>query len=134
MASLFPQFQRLEVVYKTTNETPFPAAVLIPKSLKPSEKPSPLLVHFHGGGLYMGTYLEPAFISKWFASPMRSGGYYATVLTSTLSGLWSLCNLKGQYLCLQHIASSQRPTAPTSLMTSLISGNGCDPSRGITLG
>ena len=66
MATLFPRFERVDTIYKTLNGTPFPTAVLVPKTLKSVQKTCPLLVHFHGGGLFMGTNLEPRFLSLWF--------------------------------------------------------------------
>jgi acetyl esterase/lipase len=68
MASLLPRFERVDTVYKTLNGTPFPTAILVPKTLNPKsvQTACPLLVHFHGGGLYMGTNPEPYFLSKWF--------------------------------------------------------------------
>jgi hypothetical protein len=65
MASLLPHFERLELVYKTLDNTPFECSVLIPKSILSKEVSCPLLVHFHGGALVMGTRLEPFFLSKW---------------------------------------------------------------------
>jgi acetyl esterase/lipase len=66
MASLLPRFERVDTVYKTLDGTPFTAAVLVSRTLKSGQKTCPLLVHFHGGGLYMGTILEPFFLSRWF--------------------------------------------------------------------
>ncbi|KFZ23672.1 hypothetical protein V502_01855 [Pseudogymnoascus sp. VKM F-4520 (FW-2644)] len=62
MATLFPRFERVDTVYKALNGTPFSTAVLVPKTLKSVQKTCPLLVHFHGGGLFMGTNLEPRFL------------------------------------------------------------------------
>jgi hypothetical protein len=65
MASLFPRFERLELVYKTLNNVPFESSILIPKDILSTEANCPLLVHFHGGGLAMGAALDPAFTSQW---------------------------------------------------------------------
>jgi len=65
MASLLPRFERAELVYKTIDNTQFECSVLVPKSIASTVKPLPLLVHFHGGSLVMGTRLEPFFLSKW---------------------------------------------------------------------
>lgn len=78
MASLFPRFERVDTVYKTLNETPFSTAILVPKTLKSVQKTCPLLVHFHGGGLFMGTSLEPRFLSLWFCPQ------FSTLLLSLL--------------------------------------------------
>ncbi|KAK9249786.1 Alpha/Beta hydrolase protein [Lipomyces tetrasporus] len=65
MASLFPRFDRITLVYKRLRGTDFLAAALIPKSLSTEEKMScPVLVHFHGGALINGT-LEPAYLAQW---------------------------------------------------------------------
>ncbi len=41
--------------------------VLVSKKLaaSPWSKPSPLLVHFHGGSLVLGCIFEPFFTSIW---------------------------------------------------------------------
>ncbi|KAK9369863.1 Alpha/Beta hydrolase protein [Lipomyces kononenkoae] len=66
MASLFPRFDRITLVYKTLGGTDFLAAALVPKSLSTEEKKScPVLVHFHGGGLVNGSILEPAYLCQW---------------------------------------------------------------------
>ncbi|KAK9234104.1 Alpha/Beta hydrolase protein [Lipomyces kononenkoae] len=66
MASLFPRFDRITLVYKRLNGTDFLAAALVPKSLSTEKKKScPVLVHFHGGGLVNGAILEPAYLSQW---------------------------------------------------------------------
>ncbi len=59
-------FDRIDLGYRTLNGVPFPVAVLVPKSLKSAKKTCPLLVHFHGGGLWTGTYLEPFYLSRWY--------------------------------------------------------------------
>jgi acetyl esterase/lipase len=67
---LLPRFERVDTVYKTVNGTPISTAILIPKTLvhESALKACPLLVHFHGGGLYMGTNPEPYFLSNWYSS------------------------------------------------------------------
>ncbi|KAK3352529.1 Alpha/Beta hydrolase protein [Lasiosphaeria hispida] len=64
---LVPEFERIDLVYKTLDKTPFGVAVFVPKSiLKPDhEKSYPVLVHFHGGALVMGTNPELPWLSKW---------------------------------------------------------------------
>jgi cephalosporin-C deacetylase-like acetyl esterase len=66
-----PRFERVDLVYKSFNGTDFKAAVLVPKTVISSEHKttSPLLVHFHGGGLIMGTPLDPEILSVWRATP-----------------------------------------------------------------
>jgi hypothetical protein len=70
MAAMFPRFVRIDTVYKTLHGTPFTTAILVPNALtltfKPMQTTCPLLVHFHGGGLYMGTNLDPRFTAQWF--------------------------------------------------------------------
>lgn len=67
MSNRLTPFERADVVYKTLNNTPFEAAVLVPKrSLASKNNPSPLLVHFHGGGLIMGTNLDPVMLPQWY--------------------------------------------------------------------
>ncbi|OAA64727.1 Alpha/beta hydrolase fold-3 [Niveomyces insectorum RCEF 264] len=58
-------FDRVDVPYKGPNGTPFTAAILVPRALKAATKTCPLIAHFHGGGLYMGTNPEPSFLSRW---------------------------------------------------------------------
>lgn len=67
-AELAEHYHRLDVTYKTINATAIKAAVLVPKKLAASNKKAdaPVVVHFHGGGLIIGTNLEPAFIADWY--------------------------------------------------------------------
>lgn len=67
---ILPRFDRISLIYKTLNGTDFDAVVLVPKSLASSGKTmnSPLLVHFHGGGLMMGTPLDTEILSVWYIS------------------------------------------------------------------
>ncbi|KAK0643867.1 Alpha/Beta hydrolase protein [Cercophora newfieldiana] len=60
-------FNRTDLVYKTLDGVPFvEAAVLIPKSLAPDPSKSyPVLVHFHGGALIVGTNPDPSFFARW---------------------------------------------------------------------
>ncbi|KAK0627435.1 Alpha/Beta hydrolase protein [Immersiella caudata] len=59
-------FNRINLVYKTLDGIPFEAAVLIPKSLTPDPAKSyPVLVHFHGGALIVGTNPDPSFFARW---------------------------------------------------------------------
>jgi acetyl esterase/lipase len=64
---VLPHFERETLCYKTLDGTDFDVAVLVPKSLASSGENtnSPLLVHFHGGGLLMGTILDSAILSVW---------------------------------------------------------------------
>ncbi|KAK4652262.1 hypothetical protein QC762_609590 [Podospora pseudocomata] len=66
-AELAEHYHRLDVTYKTINATAIKAAVLVPKKLAASNKKTdaPVVVHFHGGGLIIGTNLEPVFIADW---------------------------------------------------------------------
>ncbi|KAH8878593.1 alpha/beta-hydrolase [Thozetella sp. PMI_491] len=67
MASALDRFERVHFVYKTLNGVDFEAAVLVPKPLAASgeKTKSPLLAHFHGGFLVLGTILEPVFLPLW---------------------------------------------------------------------
>lgn len=59
-------FDRTDVVYKTLNGISFKVAVLVPKlSIASRTHARPLLVHFHGGGLIMGTILDPVMLPRW---------------------------------------------------------------------
>ncbi len=60
-------FHRTSLVYKNVNGTPLDVGVLVSKKLasSTSSKPSPLLVHFHGGSLVIGCIFEPTFTSIW---------------------------------------------------------------------
>ncbi|KAK1836835.1 Alpha/Beta hydrolase protein [Podospora conica] len=67
-ADLLARFNRQDIVYKTVNDIPLSAAILTPKSLPPSttdQKKYPVIVHFHGGALIVGTNPDPAFTSQW---------------------------------------------------------------------
>lgn len=70
------RFERVQFTYKTLNGVDFEVAVIAPKTVVASaaKQDSPLLVHFHGGGLVMGTVLEPFFISLWsvLSNPLPS--------------------------------------------------------------
>ncbi|KAK0714721.1 Alpha/Beta hydrolase protein, partial [Lasiosphaeris hirsuta] len=64
---LVPEFERIDLVYKTLDKTPFGVAVFVPKSIlsTPDHGKYPVLVHFHGGALVMGTNPELPWLSKW---------------------------------------------------------------------
>ena len=59
------RFDQITLVYKTMKGVPFEVAVLVPKSIQSEKTSCPLLVHFHGGALIIGTTLEPAFLAPW---------------------------------------------------------------------
>ncbi|CAM1503241.1 Fc.00g080170.m01.CDS01 [Cosmosporella sp. VM-42] len=65
MEALGSHFERVDLTYKTLNGISFTASIFVPNSLQQAQKTSPLLVHFHGGGLVMGTNPEPHFLSRW---------------------------------------------------------------------
>lgn len=67
MADYLADFERIDLIYKTLNEVDFEVAVLLPKSLASSrlDITCPLAAHFHGGGLVIGTVLDPFFTAKW---------------------------------------------------------------------
>jgi len=63
---LSAHFNRINLVYKTLDGISFEAAVLIPKSLTPDpDKSYPIIVHFHGGALIVGTNPDPSFFARW---------------------------------------------------------------------
>ncbi|KAK0659158.1 Alpha/Beta hydrolase protein [Cercophora samala] len=87
-ARLAEHYHRLDITYKTVNTTAIKTAVLVPKKLAASNKKTdaPVVVHLHGGGLVIGTNLEPAFIADWYIKPNlnqiltvgeSAGGYLA---------------------------------------------------------
>ena len=67
VADLQAKFDRIDVTYKTVNNTAIKTAIFVPKSLVSAAKPTtaPVLVHFHGGALIMGDNPEPFFLSDW---------------------------------------------------------------------
>ncbi|KAL2132422.1 hypothetical protein VTI74DRAFT_3820 [Chaetomium olivicolor] len=68
-ADLQARFERINIAYKTVNNTPIETAILVPKKLLAKSPDSitavPVLVHFHGGGLRVGTNPEPFFLADW---------------------------------------------------------------------
>ncbi|KAK4121243.1 alpha/beta-hydrolase [Parathielavia appendiculata] len=66
-ADLEARFDRIDVAYKTVNNTPIEAAIFVPKTLSPEAgpKPVPVLVHFHGGALIVGANPDPFFLTDW---------------------------------------------------------------------
>lgn len=62
------RFDRIDVAYKTVNNTPIETAIFVPKTLS-SATTAPVLVHFHGGALITGTFPEPFFLTDWFVGP-----------------------------------------------------------------
>ncbi|KAK4171501.1 Alpha/Beta hydrolase protein [Triangularia setosa] len=69
-SELAEYYHRLDITYKTVNITAIKTAVLVPKKLAAFDKKidAPVVVHLHGGGLIIGTNLEPAFIADWYLS------------------------------------------------------------------
>lgn len=66
-ADLLARFDRQDLVYKTVNDTPLSVAILTPLSLTHNDvKTYPVIVHFHGGALVVGTNPDPAFTSRWY--------------------------------------------------------------------
>lgn len=73
--TLLSQFDRVDLVYKSVDDTRIEAAVLIPKAVSPSSpKSHPILVHFHGGALVVGTNPDPSFLARW-CDPHVFGSY-----------------------------------------------------------
>ncbi|KAK5658368.1 hypothetical protein OQA88_2344 [Cercophora sp. LCS_1] len=69
-ASTLAQYTRIDLVYKQINNLSLSAAALIPNSILSSPAQSyPILVHFHGGALLLGTNPDPSFLSLWYLSP-----------------------------------------------------------------
>jgi carboxylesterase type B len=61
-------YGRINVNYKELNGTGIETAILVPKSLSTKKTTAPIIVHLHGGGLLVGTNLDPAFLSDWSVS------------------------------------------------------------------
>lgn len=68
MTSKYSAFRISDFTYKTVNETPLLASVLVPKELKPESGPRPILVHFHGGGLVLGDKLYEEWFPLWYGT------------------------------------------------------------------
>ncbi|KAH6982460.1 Alpha/Beta hydrolase protein [Ilyonectria destructans] len=80
MSNRLEPFERADVVYKTLNDIPFEAAIVVPKtSIASQNHARPLLVHFHGGGLIMGTTLDPVMLPHWL---MQFGASQDAVVVS----------------------------------------------------
>ncbi|KAK4238540.1 Alpha/Beta hydrolase protein [Achaetomium macrosporum] len=67
IADLQSKFDRVDIAYKTVNNTPIETAIFVPKSLAsgPGAQAPPVLVNFHGGALIMGANPEPFFMTDW---------------------------------------------------------------------
>jgi len=61
-------YDRIDVNYKTVNNTSIETAVFVPKCLSTKKLTTPIIVHFHGGGLILGTNPEPFCLSDWSVS------------------------------------------------------------------
>lgn len=63
-------YAQTDVVYKTVNNASIEAAIFVPRSILNNKhgKPAPVVVHFHGGGLIVGTNPEPAFFGNWITT------------------------------------------------------------------
>ena len=61
-------YDRIDVNYKTVNKTGIETAIFVPKSLSAKKLTTPIIVHFHGGGLILGTNPEPFSLSDWSVS------------------------------------------------------------------
>ena len=70
-AELQARYDRLNVTYKTVNNTPIDTAIFIPKTFASGTEPAtaPVLVHFHGGGLFTGANPDVLFLVDWFVRP-----------------------------------------------------------------
>ncbi len=56
---VFAAFNIVEVSYKTVNDTPVPASILVPKDLKAGVHP--VMIRFHGGCFITGHRMFPAW-------------------------------------------------------------------------
>ncbi|KAK7582866.1 hypothetical protein V3481_012163 [Fusarium oxysporum f. sp. vasinfectum] len=73
-------FNQLEAVYKIMDGIPFGVSILVPKHVTSSEEAKcPLLVHFHGGGLVIGTRLDAPIMPLW---ETQFASYQSAVLVS----------------------------------------------------
>jgi acetyl esterase/lipase len=70
-ADLEARFDRINVAYKTVNNTPIETAIFVPKTLSAEAEAQavPVLVHIHGGALIVGAFPEPVFLVDWFVNP-----------------------------------------------------------------
>ncbi|KAH7190135.1 Alpha/Beta hydrolase protein [Fusarium oxysporum] len=73
-------FHQLEAVYKIIDGIPLGVSILVPKHIGSSEEAKcPLLVHFHGGGLVIGTRLDAPIMPLW---ETQFASYQSAVLVS----------------------------------------------------
>jgi acetyl esterase/lipase len=75
-SALIQKFNRHEITYKTFNSIHFPATILVPKHITSGNaaESSPIIAHFHGGGLWVGTSMEPFFTHVWLLELALSTG------------------------------------------------------------
>ena len=68
LGDLEARFDRIVVTYKTVHNTALEAFIFVPKTISATDATTaPVLVHFHGGALILGTAPEPFFLTDWFA-------------------------------------------------------------------
>jgi acetyl esterase/lipase len=70
LADLRARFDRIDIPYKTVYNTPITAAIFVPKTI-PVAWPTtaPVLAHFHGGALLMGTNPRTLFPYRLVTTP-----------------------------------------------------------------
>lgn len=66
-SSKFDQFNITDVEYKKINGHAIETSILVPKAATDGNRPVPILVHFHGGGLVLGSRLFEPWFSNWYA-------------------------------------------------------------------
>ncbi|WPH04172.1 Hypothetical protein R9X50_00706000 [Acrodontium crateriforme] len=59
----FAAFDIVDVDYKKVNNTPIPASILIPKTIRPGTHP--VIIHWHGGALITGHRIYPDWYPTW---------------------------------------------------------------------
>ncbi|KAK3294507.1 Alpha/Beta hydrolase protein [Chaetomium fimeti] len=75
-ADLETRFDRINVAYKTVNNTALETAIFIPKTVSSSTAAAtaPVLVHFHGGALITGAAPDLLFLGDWVRDFAHTAG------------------------------------------------------------
>ena len=66
--SRFDNFHILTTPYKAVQNHPITLDILYPQTLKSPPTGSPIIIRFHGGGLFAGSSLFPDFFAPWLLS------------------------------------------------------------------
>jgi carboxylesterase type B len=66
LSNKFKPFNRVDLTFRTINEHPLEATILIPKSLQlEASAKHPVLVHWHGGGFIVGHRMHEEWFALW---------------------------------------------------------------------